>query len=147
MEKIDPQKAARVGQRVQGTAGMDVHLLQEAVLEESITATGWKQLSRNTQGQNKALLEQLQKQTWERCACLRGICRLLTGSMPEMPAVHTLREGNQALLRAGYGQLMRCLARYEAWQTDPEYGPTFAQLVRQTREHCRSVLQLLGSIR
>jgi len=39
---------------------------------------------------------------------------------------------------------MRCLAQYEARANDPEYGPVFARLAAQEREHCMAVLELIG---
>ena len=140
MERIDPQKAARVWQRVQGESGISEGLLKELILEESMTATGWRQL-----GRNRPKLEQMERECRERIACLRGICQLLTGKMPEVPRPAPAQMQPAAILRAGYGRLMKCLARYEALQEDPTYGPAFVPMAAQTREHCRAVLALLGS--
>ena len=145
MEKIDPQKAARVWQRVQGSGGPDMALLQQVLLEERMTGGGWRALSRNLPGQRE-LLQQLYRQSRERCDCLRGICVLVTGTAPEAVQLPLKQESVQGLLRAGYRQLIRCLARYEAWQTEGEYGPVFVRLAEQTREHCRCALQLLGGL-
>ena len=145
MERIDPQKAARVWQRVQGESNVNEGILKELILEESMTATGWKQLARNSQGQRRQMLEQMERQGRERIACMRGICDLLTGKKPEVPNLPQPHTSAQALMRAGYGRLMKCLARYEALQADTTYGPAFVPMVAQTRDHCRNTLALLGS--
>ena len=147
MDKIDPQKAARVWQRVQNNTGIDPRLLQEQLAEEAITGNSWQLLSRKAQGQDREALVLLYRQAKERCSCLRGICQLLTDKKPLQQPLPPPQESAQALLRAGYGRLMHCLVRYEAWQTDPEYGPVFVQLAAQTRAHCRTVLQLIGSMK
>ena len=51
------------------------------------------------------------------------------------------------MLRRCYGREMRCLAQYEARANHPEYGPVFARLAEQEREHCRLILELIGNLK
>jgi len=41
---------------------------------------------------------------------------------------------------------MHTLAAYEQRSADREYGPVFARLAQQEREHCRMVLELIGNL-
>ena len=42
---------------------------------------------------------------------------------------------------------MRSLKEYEALMDDPEYGHVFARLAEQEREHCRTLLEMIGGLR
>lgn len=149
MDTIDAVKAARVWQRVQadnpGTA-REAGLMELIVREREAAAT-YLLLSRRFKGKQSALLRQLFEQEQAHAACLKGIYTLMTGKAPVSAASAPVLEETGAVLRRCYGNQMQCLARYEQRSADPEYGHVFARLAQQEREHCRTVLEILGSIK
>jgi len=150
METIDRQTAARVWERV--TAGTrtpqwSIGELHDMIAQEWANAATYLQLSRRMQGSHSAALRRLFQQEQSHAACLKGICNLITGTTPTVHAPKLSQEPVDAVLRRCYGQQMRCLARYEARSTDPEYGQVFARLADQERQHCHLLLELLGSLK
>lgn len=148
MDTIDPAKAARVWQRVQGetTRSPLEQGLLELIAQEWTDAAIYLQLSRRFQGKDSATLRRMYDEEQAHTACLKGIYTLITGSHPAVRAVPPSQENPEKLLRLCYGREMRCLAQYEARVSDPEYGQVFARLADQEREHCRLVLELLGNL-
>ena len=81
-------------------------------------------------------------------ACLKGIFTLQGTGRPDVPSPPPPDKAPVAtILRRCYGREMRCLAHYEARSADPEYGQVFARMAQQEREHCRQILELLGSLK
>ena len=147
MERIDPAKAARVWQRVQEKPEENrAQGLQELVFEEWSDAATYLQLSRRLQGKKAATLRKLYQEEVAHAACLKGIYTLLTGSRPVVKSLPPQPGDTEQILRRCYGREMRCLARYESRSSDPEYGPVFARLAQQEREHCHLLLELLGDL-
>lgn len=147
MEKFDPEKAARVWQRVQGAAAVaEPESLLTLIAEEWEDAVIYLHLSRTFQGREQAMLQRMTQEEQAHLSCLKGIYTIHTRSVPKIPAPQPPKGRPEAILRACYGREMRCLARYEKRISDPEYGPVFARLAEQEREHCRQVLELLGKV-
>lgn len=148
MDKIDPEKAQRVWQRVQSTAPTTPREqgFPELIAQEWTNASTYLQLSRRMHGKSVNTLRKLHEQEMSNVACLKGIYTLITGSRPVVRAVTPTPEDPGNALRRCYGQEMRCLAQYESRTSDPEYGQVFVRLATQKQEHCRLVLELLGSL-
>lgn len=148
MEKYDAQKAVRVWQRVQAqqTPENITPGLQELIREEWLDASVYLQLSRKFQGKAREILQKMFREEQTHLACLKGIYTLTTGGhvalKDAVPEVRPPREQ----LRLCYGREMRALARYEERSRDPQYGQVFLRLAEQEREHCRMILELLGTI-
>lgn len=150
MEKIDPAKAARVWQRVQGSVSQLNNLeqqLQEFIAHEWTDAATYLILSRRFQGRERMILQKMYEQEQAHTACLKGIYTLITGTHPVVKAAAPQKEDTKKALRRCYGREMQCLAQYEAHRSDPDYGQVFARLAEQEREHCRMVLELLGNMK
>lgn len=149
MEKIDPALSARVWQRVQGNAPEQRREqgLGELIAQEWTAAASFLQLSRRFQGKESAALQALYEQKQSNTACLKGIYTLITGSHPVVKAVPPQQEEPERALRRCYGREMRTLAGYEARRSDPEYGQVFSRLAELSRDHCRVILELLGSLK
>ena len=145
METIDKQKAARVWERVQGRPVRDPGDLPALIAGEWSDAAIYLQLSRRFQGKESAALRRLYEQEQSHAACLKGIYTLLTGTQPAVPTVTPALENTEAALRRCYGREMQSLAAYEARSADPEYGQVFARLAQQEREHCHTLLTIIGS--
>lgn len=149
METYDKQKAARVWQRVQNTIPEDpTRGLAGMIAEEWADAAAYLALARRVQGRESAILRKMGQEEQSHMACLKGMYTLSGAGRPEIPAPQPLdRAPIGLLLRRCYGREMRALAQYEARASDPEYGQIFARMAHQEREHCRQLLELLGSLK
>ena len=147
MEKVDPQKAARVWQRVHTEAEPPEQGLLSLIAQEWADASTYLQLSRRLQGKPATILRTLYEQEQTHLACLKGIYTLITGSHPKVASIPLPQEQPEQTLRRCYGREMQCLAQYEQRSTHPEYGKVFAKLALQEQEHCRMVLEILGSLK
>ena len=148
METIDKAKAARVWQRVQGAAATEpTHGLQGMIAEEWTDAAIYLALSRRVQGNASNILRKIGQEEQSHMACLKGIYALQgTGKLDIPPPPPLDKAPVSVLLRRCYGREMRCLAQYENRASDPEYGQVYARIAQQEREHCRLILELLGSM-
>ena len=148
MQAYDPEKAARIWDRVRQSpaAGLDVQKLPALINEERTDAALYLMLSKQFQGKQNLILRQMAEQEQTHAACLKGIYTLVSG---KRAAEYTPQPENaplETILRHCYGREMRSLAAYEARSSDPEYGQVFSRLAAQEREHCRRILELLGSM-
>ena len=148
MESYDKAKAARVWQRVQGEAAANpMQGLPGLIAEEWADSATYLALSQKIQGKAGAVLKKMAQEEQAHMACLKGILKLQAAGPVEIPPPPPLDKASAGtLLRRCYGREMRCLAQYESRSTDPEYGQIFARMAQQEREHCRQILELLGSI-
>ena len=148
MENYDKAKAARVWQRVQGAATANpTQGLTGMMVEEWSDAAIYLALSRRVQGQAANILKKMSQEEQTHMACLKGMYTLQGQGRPNIPAPPPVDNAPVGLLlRRCYGREMRCLAQYEARANDPEYGQVFARMAGQEREHCRQILELLGSL-
>lgn len=148
METYDKAKAARVWQRVQSAApAAPSQGLQGLIAEEWADAALYLALSRRVQGPHSAVLKKLSQEEQSHMACLKGMYALQGSGRPEIPSPPPADNAPVVtLLRRCYGREMRCLAQYESRSADPEYGQIFARMAQQEREHCRLLLELLGSL-
>ena len=147
MEHVDPALAQRVWQRVQGGKSRE----QEAWLAlaglEQLQGAAYMQLSRRFLGKTAAMLLQLGQRKRARTACLKGLCRLLTGEGAVLPPVKPELSDNAraalCLCCTREGELLR---GYEAEKTHPVYGQVFGLLAEQTRADFQTALTLLGEM-
>lgn len=151
MTTYDPQKAARVWQRVQ--AGQEESHqekrsdnLQELIMNEWIAAATYLRLARQMPPKQAAVLQKLGSEEHAHAACLKGIYTLITGEKAVTRTPQPEVEAPELTLRRCYGREMRSLKEYESRMNDPEYGHVFARLADQERAHCRAVLELIGSL-
>jgi len=148
METYDKAKAARVWQRVQGEVTANpTQGLQGLIAEEWADAAIYLSLSRRTQGNASAILKKMGQEEQSHMACLKGIYTLQGTGRPDVPPPPPVDKAPiGTMLRRCYGREMRCLAQYESRANDPEYGQIYARMAGQEREHCRQILELLGSL-
>lgn len=148
MTSYDPERAAQVWQRVRGeTTSEPQESLQALIMEEMSAAASYLVLSRQNPGLDNALLRRLFQESHSHGVCLKGICALMEGKRPQVRGLVPEKEPPERMLRKCYGREMRCLAAYERRTGDREYGPVFARLAEQKREHCRLVLELIGKMK
>lgn len=148
METIDKAKAARVWQRVQGNVAADpTQGLGGMIAEEWADAALYLSLAKRVQGNAANVLRKIGQEEQSHMACLKGIYTLQGNGRPDVPSPPPVdRAPIGVLLRRCYGREMRCLAQYESRSNHPEYGQIFARMAQQEREHCRLLLELLGSL-
>ena len=147
MNTIDPHKAARVWQRVQGTSQPTDRELLSMIAREWSKAATFLQLSRQFSGKESAALRRLHDQEQAHTACLKGIYTLITGVPPTVKALPLTGQDPEAVLRRLYGQQMQSLADYEALSATVDYGPVFAHLATQEKDHCRAILEIIGNLK
>lgn len=147
MNTIDPQKAARVWQRVQGSAQLADRELTAMISAALSTAATYLKLSRLFQGKESAVLRQLYEGQQAHVACLKGIYTLITGTRPSVKAMPLTGQTPESTLRQCYGKTMQILADYESRAADAEYGPVFARLADREKDSCRTLLELIGNLK
>ena len=147
MNEIDHIQAARVWQRVRGqTAEDEARALAALIQQEWHNACVFLQLSRRCAGPDAALLHRLFEQEQAHCACLKGIYTILTGQKAATRPIAPVTGSPGELLRACYARQMRNLSAYEVRARESEYAHVFVRLREQEMDHCRLVLQLIGSL-
>ncbi len=147
METVDSQKAARVWQRVHPDNTAQEQGLLSLIAQEWADAATYLQLSRKFTGKPATQLRALYEQEQTHIACLKGIYTLITGTHPKVASLPLPQETPEQTLRRCYGREMQCLAQYEQRSSHPEYGKVFLKLAQQEQEHCRMVLEILGSLK
>lgn len=150
MNGINSQMAARVWERVHAVPQEGQNpgqALPVLIAAEWAAAATYLHLSRRFQGKESRMLRQMFQEEQSHAACLRGIYTLITGQHASVKAPPIPQDNTQAILRRCYGEEMRSLAEYEQWSAHREYGPVFARLAQQERDHCRILLEILGSLK
>lgn len=146
METYDPEMAARVWQRVRapGGAAPEWETLPALIAGEWSVAMACQQLARGRNSRTAGILHRLSQEAQEHAACLRGIYVLCAGEKPVIRTPRPEEKQPEALLRRCYQLAFQAQAEYERRAADPQYGPVYARLAQQKREHCQQLLALLG---
>ena len=134
MERIDPKMAARVWNRVQAPPknGLDANVLLPLIREEWLDALILKHLGQNTD------------RPLENAACLKGMYRFLTGSLPKIVSPQWKQEKPPALLRQSFDRRLQLMEQYGTLQTDPRFGPVFSRLAALSQAQACKILEALG---
>ena len=148
MKNIDAKTAAMVWDRVQNAAVPtgDAPAILNLIEEELVDAAAYLRLARKLPPPQAAIARQLAQQEQSHAVCLKGIYTLITGRKAMVPQPALSDDPPEVVLRRCYGREMRCLAQYEARQTDAQYGHVFRSLARQEQEHCHRILEILGAL-
>lgn len=88
----------------------------------------------------QVLLRQLEQAYAEEAACIKGIIALTTGAA----AKDSVNLSPTAGLRQCYRNALARLTAYSLRTADPLCAPAFRQLEEQTRQHCLTLLKLMG---
>lgn len=151
MERIDPQMAARVWQRVQA-AGKKAEKQPPAEVpsHEELIARLWvdgrlcQRLASSSGGRCRTALLQIAR---EKQACvnrLKGICRLQTGTSPAVhtPPVPTGTAAHRLSVCCDGTALSASIL--DKLGADPQYGQEYVHMASLCRQHHRQLLTLLG---
>ena len=149
MKNYDPKAAAKVWDRVQNAAVPpgDSQLILNLIADEILDARTYALLTKRLSPPQAAIIRQISQQEQAHAACLKGIYTMITGRNAIVPPPKVADDPADIVLRRCYGREMRCLAAYEQRTGDREYGPVFARLAEQKKEHCRLVLELIGQMK
>ena len=152
MEEFDREKAARVWERVlkrEDLAPLEPRKtdLTPLVLSAQELAGFYHAAARQLGGRDGDLVRGLLRQQKGMAACLKGVCRMRTGAVPAVERPSLSQDAPEALLRRCYEQKLRAVNQYGSRSSDPQFGPVFAHLARQEQEHCRLLLEILGSLK
>ena len=94
----------------------------------------------------RAILRTAAREAKAQASCIGGICALIMGEAPERalpcPDTGTI----PVRLKKAYARAMHLLSACEGYRTDPEYGPVFQRLAIKQQEHCRKILEIIGSL-
>ncbi|MBR4290942.1 MAG: hypothetical protein IKT52_09935 [Oscillospiraceae bacterium] len=145
----DIRKEARVWQRVQNEkqereVQQRSDHLPTLIMEQAQLSAAYLQLARHLSGQDGALFMRLAREAKAQAVCLKGILSLMTGRAPETATTPPQFTTVDAMLRRCYGKELWLLKAYESRCSDPEYGPVYERMTQRGREHCCTVLELVG---
>ncbi len=142
MGDFDETMEQRVWQRVRGDAPQTS--LQVLATAEKANAAVYLRLARLAQGPEKQTLRRLFEMERRHGQILGGIHLLSLDRQLSVQTAAPAAETMGVALRKCYAAALRAAAEYQQRTGDPEYGPAFAQLAAQEREHCCLLLELLG---
>ena len=147
--EYDTQKAARVWQRVQQEKQEPAFAqrndrLPALILEQAQLSATYLQLARHLSGQDGTVFMRLAREAKAQAICMKGILTLMTGQSPDTTGTAAQISAIDAMLRHCYSKELWLLKEYETRCSDPEYGPVFDRMVQRGREHCCTLLELVG---
>ena len=137
----DRQLAQRVWKRVQGNPEpVSTPPLEELIATEWVDSRRCLLLSKHYKGKNRALLQRISQQKQLHVQCLKGIGRMQTGQVPQVPCPPVRPWKAEECCQ----HMEECRRQYRALSEDPVYGSYYAWLAERSEKHCRSLLPLLG---
>ena len=124
----------------------DGRALQGLMLESMTAAENYRRLARCFQGWQAESLGRMARESRAQGACIGGIFALVTGEEPPRMAVLPDTGLLAARLKKAYARAMRMLSACEVHTEDREYGPVFQRLATRQQDHCRRILEIIGSL-
>jgi len=145
MQGYDPQKAARVWERVRQGSPASLPPVEDPQPELSALAASelaqaavLEHMAQKASTQRAQKLRQLARDCRKRSASVKGICVLL--GLQSLPAT-----GSTSLpLTVCCQRSLELLEQYRRLTSLPHHGPLFAALAQQMIHHCLELTQLLG---
>ena len=126
--------------------GLDGRALGALMMEMVTAAENYGRLAKCFSAWQAEALKRMARECKAQASCVGGICALIMGEAPEkhLPCPDT---GTLAVrLKKAYARAMRLLSACEGYSTDPEYGAVFRRLAHTQQEHCRKILEIIGSL-
>ena len=137
MKEFDPQREARVWQRVKD----QTHEKPAPQQNDNLPMRIMEQLQLTAGG---AVCVRLAREAKAQAVCLKGILILMTGQNSDTGVSQPQISPTDVMLRRCYGKELRLLKTYESRRSDPEYGPVFERMAARGRDHCCTLLELIG---
>ena len=125
---------------------VDGRTLGEMMLASGTAAENYRALARNFRGWQAECLTAMAREARAQQVCLAGIRALVTGEEGRKSVTAAPDTGTLAVrLKKAYVRAMRLLSACEAHAEDREYGPVFQRLSARQQDHCRKILEIIGS--
>ena len=125
---------------------VDSRFLLGVLLETAAAAESFTYLARCFHGRQTEELCRMARESRAQRACLAGIFTIVTGEPPRHQTTTPDSGTMQTRLKKSYTRALRLLSALDGKRTDPEYGPVFQRLAARQQEHCRKILEILGSL-
>ena len=129
-----------------GYLNEDGRALPGLMLESMTAAENYSRLSRCFSGWQAEALNRMAREARAQGTCISGICALVMGESPAKQAMLPDTGSLGVRLKKAYARAMRLLTACEGYSKDPEYGPVFQRLTIRQQEHCRMILEIIGSL-
>ena len=129
-----------------GYLNEDGRALRGLVLESLTAAENYRRMARCISGWQAEALDRMAREAKAQGACIGGICTLITGETLRSPVPCPDTGTLDARLKKSYARAMRMLSACEGCGEDPEYGPVFGRLAIRQQDHCRKILEIIGSM-
>jgi len=145
MEIPDAGRQGNVWQRVRIEETPDAGLQQLMAVQMELMGV-YARLSRVFQGREREMLVSLRGQCMEQVRCLKGIYRMITGTVLNPAAIPPPEERPEAALRRCYGKALGQISAYESRMRQPEYGCVYEHMLREEKNHCWTLARLMGRL-
>lgn len=150
MEELDRDLQRRVWQRVQSREKIEMPQLRQDNLKPMIltaqeNSVAYQNLSRQMTGKDSEKLKRLYQESQKCIACMKGICRL-RGEQVKVPKLNSQKEPNRRALEKCYHRERRLWSDWEQREMDAEHGVVYGRLAQQAREHCVTIMEVLGNL-
>ena len=129
-----------------GSVHADVRALGGMMQESLSAAENYRRLSKCFSGWQTEELHRMGREARALGACIGGICALVMEETPTLPPAIPDTGTVAVRLKKAYARAMHLLTACERYGTDPEYGPVFQSLVIRQQDHCRKILEIIGSL-
>ena len=150
MENLDKELQNRVWQRVQSREKLEMPSLEQANLRPLIlmaqeNGVAYQNLSRQLSGTAGEKARRLWMENQRCIACMKGICRA-RGEKVKVPQLTAEKESAQRSLMKCYHRERKLWSEWEQRSAEPEHGLVYGRLAQQAREHCVSIMEMLGEL-
>ena len=129
-----------------GYLSEDGRALAGLMLESLTASDNYRRLSRCFSGWQAETLGRMAREAKAQGACIGGICTLVLGEHPGKQTCPPDTGTLDVRLKKAYARAMHLLSTCEGYGTDPEYGPVFQRLSIRQQDHCRMILEIIGSL-
>ena len=148
--ELDRETQRRVWERVQRREPVQMPDLKRENPKQLLypmqeNSGAYQNLSRQLPGKSGEKLRRLHQEQQSAIACVKGICRL-RGEQVKVPNLTAPKEPPRRALEKCYHREMQLCKECESRTADPEHGVVYSRLARQAREHCVTILELLGEM-
>ena len=124
----------------------DGRALPGLMMETGTAAENYRRLAGCFSGWQAEALNRMAREAKAQSTCIGGICALVMGEAPEKTVALPDSGTMTVRLKKAYSRAMHLLAACEGYTADIEYGPVFQRLARTQQEHCRKILEIIGSL-
>ena len=150
MEKLDKELQNRVWQRVQSREKLEMPSLEQTNLRPLIltaqeNVAAYQNLSRQIPGKDGEKARRLWQESQKCIACMKGICRA-RGEQVKVPQLRAEKEPVKRALMKCYHRERKLWGEWEQRSGEAEHGLVFGRLAQQAREHCVTIMEILGNL-